>query len=110
MAAQDERRRLPRRRTRLSVAVAWDEPPQVIRGTFKDLSEIGGRLLLDEDTGVPDSFDVIQLTAGVLHEARVVWRAEPFIGVAFNRSTPLKGTTEPRLMKRAQLWIRLLNR
>jgi hypothetical protein len=39
-----------------------------------------------------------------------VWRAEPFVGVAFIRSVPLKGTREPRLMKRAQLWIRLLNR
>ena len=110
MAAQDERRRLPRRRTRLSVAVAWGEPPEIVRGTFKDLSDIGGRLLLDEAITLPDEFDIIQFTAGVLHEARVVWRAEPFVGVAFQRSVPLKGNTEPRLMKRAQLWIRMLNR
>jgi PilZ domain len=110
MAAQDERRRAPRRRTRLTVAVAWAEPPEVVRGTFKDLSDVGGRILLDEDVAVPDSFDAIQLTAGILHECRVVWRAETLVGVAFNRSTPLKGAQEPRLMKRAQLWIRLLNR
>ena len=110
MAAHDERRRSPRRRTKLSVAVCWDEPPEVIRGTFKDISDTGGRLLMDETRPLPDEFDVIQLTLGVLHEARVIWRAEPFIGVAFNRSIPLKGTKEPRLMKRSQLWIRLLNR
>ncbi len=110
MAAQDERRRAPRRRTKLSVAVCWDEPPEVVRGTFKDISDVGGRLLLEETVPLPDEFDVIQLTGGVLHEVRVVWRAEPFIGIAFNRSIPLKGVTEPRLMKRAQLWIRLLNR
>ncbi len=110
MAVADERRRAPRRRTRLTVAVAWDEPPELVRGTFKDLSDVGGRILLDEDVSLPDTFDAIQLTAGMLHECRVVWRAEPLVGVAFNRSVPLKGTKEPRLMKRAQLWIRLLNR
>ena len=110
MGGQDERRRLPRRRTRLSIAVVWNEPPEFARATIKDLSEMGARLLLDEDVNTPDEFDVIQLTAGMLHEARVVWRAEPFIGVVFTRSVPLKGTTEPRLMRRAQLWIRLLSR
>ena len=110
MAGQDERRRLPRRRTRLSIAVVWDDPAEYARATVKDISELGARLLLDEDANTPDEFDVIQLTAGVLHEAKVVWRAEPFIGVAFTRSVPLKGTTEPRLMKRAQLLIRLLGR
>lgn len=108
--AVDERRSSPRRRTRLSVAVAWGDPPEIVRGAFKDLSEYGGKLLLDEKVSLPDQFDVIQLTDGLLHEARVVWRAEPFVGVAFDRSLKLKGSTEPRLMKRAQLWIRLLNR
>lgn len=108
--AVDERRCSPRRRTRLSVAVAWGEPPEIVRGTFKDLSEVGGKLLLDESVSMPDQFDVIQLSDGILHESRVVWRAEPFVGVAFDRSIPLKGTTEARLMKRAQLCIRLLNR
>ena len=110
MPVPDERRRAPRRRTRLTVTVAWGEPPELVRGTFKDLSDVGGRILLDEEVQLPDAFDAIQLTAGTLHECRVVWRAEPYVGVAFNRSVPLKGAKEPRLMKRAQLWIRLLNR
>jgi hypothetical protein len=110
MVGQDERRRVPRRRTKLSVAVVWDEPPELIRATIKDISELGARLLLDEDAVPPDEFDVIELTAGRLHEARVVWRAEPYIGVAFSRTVPLKGATEARLMKRSQLWIRLLGR
>ena len=57
--AVDERRSSPRRRTRLSVAVAWGEPPEIVRGAFKDLSEFGGKLLLDEKVSLPDQFDVI---------------------------------------------------
>ena len=110
MAGQDERRRLPRRRTRLSVAVVFDEPPVVVRATIKDISDLGARLLLDESTPIPDAFDVIELTAGRLRECRIVWRAEPFVGVAFDRTIALKGVQEPRLMKRAALWIRLLGR
>jgi hypothetical protein len=111
MAAQDERRRVPRRRTKMTVAAAWDEPPQVVRGVMKDFSELGARILLDDGSqDPPDQFDLIQISAGILYESRVVWRADQFIGVAFERTIQLKGVREPRLMKRAQLWIRLLGR
>ena len=111
MVAQDERRRVPRRRTRMTVAAAWDEPAQLVRGVMKDFSELGARILLDDDSQTPpDAFDLIQISTGAQFEARVVWRADQYLGVVFERSIQLKGAQEPRLMKRAQLWIRLLGR
>ena len=86
----------------MTVAAAWDEPAQLVRGVMKDFSELGARILLDDDSQTPpDAFDLIQISTGALFEARVVWRADQYLGVVFERSIQLKGAQEPRLMKRA---------
>ncbi len=111
MGAHDERRKVPRRRTRMTVAALWGEPPEQVRGAMKDFSDLGARVLLEEAGKVPpDTFDLLQISTGILFESRVVWRSDLYIGVIFERAVPLKGATEPRLMKRAQLWIRMLGR
>jgi hypothetical protein len=87
MSGHDERRRLPRRRTRLSAAaISGDE---VVACTVRDKSETGARLLIETGKSVPDGFNLLELTAGELHRAQVIWRDAAFVGVTLHESRNL---------------------
>lgn len=107
MSGHDERRRLPRRRTRASAAVVFGDPVQTLPATIRDRTELGAKLLVEEADRAPDDFELIELKTGALLGVRVVWRAAPFIGVVFTTQHMLKGATDPRLIKLSQLWVRL---
>jgi hypothetical protein len=107
MAGHDERRRLPRRRTRASAAVVFGDPVQTLTATIRDRTDLGAKLLVEEADRAPDLFEIIELKTGALLGARVVWRAAPFIGVVFTGQHMLKGAADPRLIKLSQLWVRL---
>ena len=92
MSSHDERRRLPRRRTRLSAAAVSEEA--VVACTIRDKSEGGARLLIQTGSTVPDSFHLVELTTGELHRAQVVWRDAAFVGVTLHETRNL--TLEPR--------------
>jgi hypothetical protein len=79
MSGHDERRRLPRRRTRLSAAVVSGD--EVVACTVRDKSHTGARLLIETGKSVPDGFHLLELTTGDLHRAQVIWRDAAFVGV-----------------------------
>ncbi len=93
MSSHDERRRLPRRRTRLSAAAVSGE--KVVACTIRDKSESGARLLIQAGFSVPDAFHLLELTTGDLHRAQVVWRDAAFVGVTLHEGRSLNGAVRP---------------
>jgi hypothetical protein len=107
MSHHDERRRLPRRRTRLSAAAVHGPGEIVVACTVRDKSATGARLLLQQGLAVPDAFHLIELTTGELHQARVVWRDQTFVGVTFSESCSLAAPKTPEQKRFADLRARL---
>ena len=107
MSHHDERRRLPRRRTRLSAAAVHGPQETVVACTVRDKSATGARLLVQAGSEVPDAFHLVELTTGELHQARVVWRDGTFVGVTFADSTSLDAPKTPEQVRFAELRARL---
>jgi hypothetical protein len=110
MAHQDERRRLPRRRTRLSAAVVHGPEDTTVACTVRDKSVTGARLLIQEGLSVPDAFHLLELTTGELHKAQVVWRDRTFVGVTFSQSGRLDKPKSPDEIRFAELRTRLTSK
>jgi hypothetical protein len=110
MSHHDERRRLPRRRTRLSAAAVHGPADTVVACTVRDKSATGARLLIQAGADVPDAFHLIELTTGHLHRARVIWRDQTFVGVTFSESCSLANPKSPEEIKFADLRARLTSK
>ncbi len=110
MGHQDERRRLPRRRTRLSAAAVYGSDETVVACTVRDKSATGARLLIQEGSSVPDTFHLLELTTGELHHAQVVWRDRTFVGVTFAESSSLISPMTPEQNRFADLRARLTSK
>ncbi|MCJ2055498.1 PilZ domain-containing protein [Methylobacterium sp. J-048] len=78
----DDRRASPRRRTLLEghIEIAGGG---AIDCTIRNLSDGGARLLVVSVIGVPDEFVLSFGAAAERRSARVVWRKETELGVAF---------------------------
>jgi hypothetical protein len=105
MAGKDERRRLPRLKTRLSAKVVHGDT--VLDCVIRDKNELGARLLLREGSNVPDQFHLLQLKSGELYEARLVWTSYPECGVTFASTTELSKESSPDLARFKRLWMGL---
>jgi hypothetical protein len=108
MSTHDERRRLPRRRTRVSAAAVDGEA--VVACTIRDKSDSGARLLIQAGASVPDAFTLIELTSGDAHDARVVWRDDAFVGVTFQGTRSLESARTPTDLKLAEIRRRLTSK
>jgi hypothetical protein len=110
MSHNDERRRLPRRRTRLSAAAVHGPEATVVACTVRDRSGTGARLLVDAGSSLPDVFHLIELSTGELHRAQVVWRDTSFVGVTFLESERLDAPQTPEQIKFADIRTRLTSK
>ncbi len=108
MAHYDERRRLPRRRTRLSAVAVFGPDDQVVACTVRDRSECGAKILADPGSSLPDAFDLIELATGERHRARVVWRDAAIVGVTLHERALLSAPQTPEDRRYAALRTRLL--
>ena len=73
--------------------------------TIRDLSETGARLRLPASAGVPDSFTLIDLLHGQAYAARVAWRREDAVGVAFDSVFDLRDAVPPELIHLRRIWM-----
>ncbi len=105
MAGKDERRRLPRQRTRLSAKIVHGDT--VLDCIIKDKNALGARLLLRQDETVPDQFHVLQLKSGELYEAQLVWKSYPECGVTFSSTIELNKESGQELARFKRLWMGL---
>ena len=110
MSHSDERRRLPRRRTRLSAAAVHGEDAVVVACTVRDKSGTGARLLVETGSSVPDAFHLIELSTGELHKAQVVWRDSAFVGVTFTESVRLDAPKSAEHLRFAEIRARLTSK
>ena len=103
MAGKDERRRLPRLKTRLSAKVVHGDT--VLDCVIRDKNILGAKLLLGPGAEVPGTFHLLQLKSGELYEARLVWTSYPECGVAFTNTIELAKETSPELARFKKLWV-----
>ncbi len=108
MAHYDERRRLPRRRTRLSAVAVFGADDQVVACTVRDKSESGAKILADPGSALPDAFDLIELSTGERHRAKVVWRDAAFVGVTLHERALLSAPATAQDRRYAALRARLM--
>jgi len=110
MSHHDERRRLPRRRTRLSAAAVHGPEDTTVACTVRDKNETGAKILIQTGSTVPDAFHLIELTTGEMHKAQVVWRDQTFVGVTFSETCDLTHPRTPEQTRFAELRTRLTSR
>lgn len=110
MAHYDERRRLPRRRTRLSAVAIIGPLDEHVACTIRDKSETGAKILAEPGSALPDAFDLIELTSGERHRARVVWRDAAFVGVTLHERALLSAPVTAEDRRYAALRARLVSK
>ena len=80
-----ERRASERRSLLLRAGALLDgRPERIMRCTIKDISDGGARLRVGAQEGVGDEVTLIDPKEGTERRARIVWRSEQEIGVAFS--------------------------
>jgi hypothetical protein len=79
----EERRQFPRHRTLKSGKIVVRPRASVFDCTVRNLSPTGALLVVASLASIPEEFDLVLETAGVLHPCRVVWRGEDRMGVQF---------------------------
>lgn len=108
MAHTDERRRMPRRRTRLTAAAVFGPPETVLLCTIKDKTDTGARLLAGPGAPLPDVFALVELSSGQMHSARVVWRDAAFVGVILQDSRLAGAAAGPEDQRLLEIRSRLI--
>jgi hypothetical protein len=99
-AALEDRRSLPRRvsderrlerRERVYLAAVLLIPGEdAARGaTILNRSSAGAKLRVGDVSVLPERFTLVDQRSCLAHECRVVWRAMPDVGVAFDRTLDL---------------------
>lgn len=99
-----ERRSEPRRPANVAgVAVA---PGLEIGCTILDVSDHGMRVRLSRNLALPEEVIVIEIGAGLAHEARLVRRQGLEAGLKRLRQTRLGGLVPARLAAAREAWLR----
>ena len=80
MPSDPSRRRFPRKKTRHTVDLCFDDT--TIEALMVDVSEGGVGLLLRDGDQVPDTFTV-RMRSGETRTAEIVWRGYPRCGAIF---------------------------
>ncbi|MHA1158320.1 MAG: PilZ domain-containing protein [Alphaproteobacteria bacterium] len=83
MNSQHEGRAAPRRRTILGGRIVPGDGRPEIACKVRDLSDTGARLALPNTADIPDRFCLEMSDGRGPYEARIAWRSEASIGVAF---------------------------
>jgi hypothetical protein len=100
----DGQRRAPRHRALLGGKLMYGGGYFTLDCLVRDLSALGARLKLPEGQAVPPEVFFLELRSGVAHQARVVWRRHPEIGLEFTASFPLDSANHPDLQVLKKLW------
>ena len=83
---QEERRRVPRRRTLKGAMIVFNDGRSTIAATVRNLSEDGANLRVASILGIPETF-TLRLSDGSTHTCRAIWHKSDEIGVAFVRAS-----------------------
>lgn len=81
--AEDERRTSARQRTVLRGCIYYDKRSLAADCVVRDVSDGGARLELSENVVIPDLIELHIPKKEVMHHARVRWRRNNEVGVAY---------------------------
>lgn len=79
-----ERRKHPRYRVSKSGELRSGELELLAKVQVFELSVGGARFLTDTDIAVPENFGILFAHEPVLYPARLIWKADGIVGVAFS--------------------------
>lgn len=101
---RDERRSEPRRATQLAGVVT--APALEVGCVITDQSDNGMRVRLARAVSLPDRVVVVEVAAGLAHEAEVRWRKGHEAGLRRLSTAALGGLTPQRLTAARDAWKR----
>lgn len=78
-----DRRRSPRQRTFLGAQIAFNKRASSFDCIARNLTPEGARLAFSDTVLLPELFDLTIEQKGLSIQARIVWRSETELGVAF---------------------------
>jgi hypothetical protein len=82
-AMQERRIPPPRTRTLKKGRIAFNQQRSTIDCTVRNLSPHGALLIVATPVGIPDSFELFIESDHVRKPARIIWRKDDRIGIAF---------------------------
>lgn len=99
------KRRAQRRRVLLSGKLVHSAGELTVDCAIQDISAAGARVRVPDDTLVGDPIYLINMSHGVAYRARVAWRRENRLGLAFSHAFDLSQANEdaPKVLRR--LWL-----
>ena len=101
-----EKRRSPtRKRVLLSGLIVYGHGSFTCDCKFRNLSASGARLILAHPVPLPSRFDLINVTKGVAHSARLIWNKGLEMGVKFETTMPLTVKPDVAFDRLKRLWL-----
>ncbi len=79
----DDKREDQRHRTLKAGLIVFNERRSTIECTIRNLSDSGAQLKVATVIGIPDSFELRNVSDGTDHRCEVAWRREGVVGVRF---------------------------
>ena len=79
-------RRHERKRVLFGGRAIYGDGVYSVQCTIRDISEGGARIAVSRGVQLPQNIYFIDLKAGTCHEAEVVWRQDPNVGIRFIRA------------------------
>lgn len=100
-----ENRREQRRRVLLTGRLVHSVNELTAECAIQDISRTGARVRVPADTLLSDPLYLINMSHGLAFKARVAWRRENRVGLAFSRYYDLNKPNEdaPKILRR--LWL-----
>ena len=101
----DQRRRRPRRAVIGQGIVVDSAGASCVGVVIKDLSDTGARVYSTKADTVRDCSYLIDYHTGKAHLTSIVWRSSTELGLSFDRSFMLDGSTPHHLLHLRNIWM-----
>lgn len=99
-----ERRQYEREQVKLDARVVFGKDNTTIACTIVDRSMRGLRVRLPSGASVPNEFYVLELATGAIHEATVVWKSYPDIGLSIRSTQNVRASASPKFSRLRDIW------
>jgi hypothetical protein len=89
----------PRRRVLKTGKILFAQGACMLDCTIKNISDKGAMLQIENSIRVPDDFQLYEPSGHLLHEVRVVRRANRVLGVAISSTRSIAESVDPRMRR-----------
>lgn len=99
-----ERRGAPRQRTLLAGRLSYGDPAVVIACGIRNLSPVGANIELEGPVLLMPPFRLMLAREGVAHDATIIWRRGPRIGLALGVAHDLREPVDQQIRMLQAIW------